>query len=141
MVQRADDRIVGFMDNSSSGRRSRRRDVDSNGDSNAALAGVPIVFRELLSKLPTHTGPLPDIKAFVDHLRKTVLPPRPVTEDEIPSLSAAQTQISVEPDVVLAGSKRHLGDEADLVDNEDNGDDDIQKDDIFKQRCRMRMSL
>jgi hypothetical protein len=44
------------------------------------LAGLPAFFKELLSKLPAFTGPAPDVDAFVDNLRRTVLPPRPVED-------------------------------------------------------------
>jgi hypothetical protein len=44
------------------------------------VAGLPAFFRELLSKLPVFAGPAPDVDAFVDSLRRTVLPPRPAED-------------------------------------------------------------
>lgn len=50
-------------------------DVDSS-----ILSGLPAFFKELLAKLPAYTGPTPDVDAFVDRLKRTVLPPRPGDE-------------------------------------------------------------
>lgn len=43
----------------------------------AALAAVPSFLRDLLPRLPKYEGPQLDIGAFIELLKKTVLPPRP----------------------------------------------------------------
>lgn len=73
-------------------KRMIRRDGDSTIDTNL-LNNVPLFLRDLLARLPPHTGPPPDIDTFLDHLKKTVLPPRPVTDerDENPSQPTTTT--------------------------------------------------
>lgn len=42
-----------------------------------SMAGLPVILRDLLAKLPFHAGPLPDIEGFVRHMKGVILPPRP----------------------------------------------------------------
>jgi hypothetical protein len=125
-----------LMDGSVGGRRRGRRDGNDGNLDSAALAGVPIFLRELLSKLPPARGPPPNVEAFLEHLRRTVLPPRPVTDED--AAPTAASVITADDDVVLAGSKRGL-----LKEGDDDDDDDAaaaSRDDIFRKRCRMRMT-
>ncbi len=89
---------------SASGKRSRGGDVglaalagrtrSSAGDREVlnmstefhlSLAGLPVILRDLLAKLPFHTGPLPDVDGFVRHMKSVILPPRPAPEDHSPT--------------------------------------------------------
>ncbi len=140
LIQRADDRMVTLMETGLGGkRRVVRRDAEST---DANLSGVPVFLRDLLVRLPMHTGPPPDIDTFVDHLRRTVLPPRPVTEDREEGTSLLQTKPSTEDDIILlSGTKRVRNYGEDEEDDEDNGrGDDDNRDDIFRARCRARIS-
>ena len=46
-----------------------------------SLAGLPVILRDLLAKLPFHSGPAPDVDGFVRHMKSVILPPRPAPED------------------------------------------------------------
>lgn len=133
------------------GKRKLRRDgegIDPN-----LLTGVPIFLRDLLARLPPHVGPPPDIDTFLEHLKKTVLPPRPSTEERDETVVgqstafnplANQHKSTSEDDVILlSGSKRKGNYEDEEEDEEDSGikREDENRDDIFKQRCRFRMSM
>lgn len=50
---------------------------------NQSVSGLPIILRDLLSKLPTHIGPVPDIDGFIRHMKSMILPPRPSVDDNI----------------------------------------------------------
>ena len=50
---------------------------------NQSLSGLPMILRDLLSKLPTHIGPVPDIDGFIRHMKSMILPPRPSVDDNI----------------------------------------------------------
>jgi hypothetical protein len=50
---------------------------------NQSLSGLPMILRDLLSKLPTHIGPVPDIDGFIRHMKSMILPPRPSIDDNI----------------------------------------------------------
>jgi hypothetical protein len=133
------------------GKKKMRREgegIDPN-----LLAGVPIFLRDLLARLPPHTGPPPDIDTFLDHLKKTVLPPRPVTEERDEGVGTSGVnftsslhlkQAATEDGVILlAGSKRKGNFDQEEDDDDETGArraDDENRDDIFKQRCRLRMS-
>ena len=69
-----------------SGRGGRDRDAASSSanmstEFHLSMAGLPAILRDLLAKLPFHVGPLPDVDAFVRHMKSAVLPPRPAEED------------------------------------------------------------
>lgn len=165
LIQRADDRLVTFMESGFG--KKRRRDGESAIDSNL-FANVPLFLRDLLARLPPHTGPPPDIDTFLEHLKKTVLPPRPVTDerDENTTQStiagnttgAASTSTTTTTTTNVNGLRQLNGTNDDAVillsggkrtrnyDDEDEDDeivgsrnDDGSRDDIFQQRCRRRM--
>jgi hypothetical protein len=151
LVQRADDRMVSLMESGLGKKRTRR---EGEGIDPNLLAGVPIFLRDLLARLPPHTGPPPDIDTFLDHLKKTVLPPRPVTEEQNENASGGiifnnsilgqHVKSSTEDDVILlTGSKRKVNFDGEDDDEDEAGRraDDDSRDDIFKQRCRLRMSM
>jgi hypothetical protein len=142
--------MVTLMESGIGKKRMRR---DGEGIDPNLLAGVPIFLRDLLARLPPHTGPPPDIDTFLDHLKKTVLPPRPVTEERdegisgngLSFLSSLQMKPSTTEDdvILLAGSKRKGNFDQEEDDDDERGArraDDESRDDIFKQRCRLRMS-
>jgi hypothetical protein len=150
LIQRADDRMVSLMESGISKKKTRR---DGEGIDPNLLVGVPIFLRDLLARLPPHTGPPPDIDTFVEHLKKTVLPPRPVTEEQSEnanggvvfngSVIGQHVKSSTEDDVILlTGSKRKVNFDEEDDDEDEAGKraDDDSRDDIFKQRCRLRMS-
>jgi hypothetical protein len=61
-----------------------RRDneiLNMSAEFHLSLAGLPIILRDLLSKLPLHNGNSPDIDCFVRHIKSITLPPRPSVED------------------------------------------------------------
>ena len=78
--------------------------------------GIPTFLHGLLSKLPSFPpdAPLPDVEMFVERLRRTILPPRPVTAHE-------------------------LDESARLVGSSKRGRDD-DHDDIFRQRQRTKVA-
>lgn len=148
LIQRADDRMVSLMESGLNKRRIRR---EGEGIDPNLLAGVPIFLRDLLARLPPHTGPPPDIDTFLEHLKKTVLPPRPVTDEQnetssgiIFNSSVMGQKSSTEDDVILlTGSKRKANFDEDDDDEDEAGRraDEDGRDDVFKQRCRLRMSM
>jgi hypothetical protein len=61
-----------------------RRDneiLNMSAEFHLSLAGLPVILRDLLSKLPLHNGNFPDIECFVRHIKSITLPPRPSVED------------------------------------------------------------
>ena len=130
------------------------------------LAGLPAFFKEVLSKLPAFNEPTPDIDAFIDNLRRTVLPPRPREEfnthrqkqNEIQSNSAPSIlgkrnrPADVHMEAAYEGSIDVIEDGDVGVEREYNynyevklhGDDDDNlslenRDDIFKRRHRQKL--
>lgn len=142
VTDKADQRMIALMDTGVGGRRRHRRDGGDGGNlDSAALAGVPIFLRDLLVKLPPHKGPAPNIDAYLDQLRRTVLPPRPVTDEDGTGVARGTGGAGLVPDdegVVLAGAKRGMPDDDD--DDDDDGGAAGSRDDIFRKRCRMRMT-
>jgi hypothetical protein len=54
-----------------------------------SMAGLPAIIRDLLAKLPLHSGPPPDVDGFVRHVKGVIMPPRPSPEDELDLLAAS----------------------------------------------------
>lgn len=119
-----------------------------------SLAGLPAILRDLLAKLPFHSGPLPDVDGFVRHVKSVILPPRPEPEES----SAEELEVAVlgedgDAQGVPSGAPSWLGkhavDDAD-VDADDtadtltggargNGTSAVSKDeDVFRMRKRIR---
>jgi hypothetical protein len=90
-----------------------------------SLAGLPVILRDLLAKLPFHQGPLPDVDGFVRHVKSVILPPRPEPEDALNDES--ELDLLVDEDAVhgVSGAPAWLGkharDDAD-VDADDTAD-------------------
>lgn len=64
------------------GDRHRRGGIDHQAASmstefHLSLAGLPVILRDLLGRLPFHSGPLPDVDGFIRHMKGVILPPRP----------------------------------------------------------------
>jgi hypothetical protein len=125
------------------GRHSRDSSHVAAEIADSLLAGTPAAFKEFLARLPALPGTeQPDIDAFVDSLRRTVLPPRPV--DDTPG------------DEDFGGGllgKRGRGDElpgwdggAGAGDEGDGGAEESAvlaleaRDDVFKRRQRARLA-
>jgi len=119
-----------------------------------SLAGLPAILRDLLAKLPFHSGPLPDVDGFVRHVKSVILPPRPEPEES----STEELEVAVlGEDGVVQGLAtgapswlgKHATDDAD-VDADDtadaltggargNGASAVHKDeDVFRMRKRTR---
>ena len=128
-----------IMDGATGGKRKGKRGDGGGAADSSAMAGVPIFLRDLLSKLPPHSGPLPNVDLFLDQLRKTVLPPRPVVDEDAP-VSGASSAGAVAEDVVLAGSGKRSALE---VGGDDDDDDDGavgNRDDVFRKRRRLQLT-
>jgi hypothetical protein len=128
--------------NDANPRRKKRGDDGSQQE--FELSGVPIFLRDLLLTLPPNTGPSPGADAFIDHLRRTVLPPRPISETgggyNDSSTFGFNTQKSA-PLPANSGNKRKASPSADDdadYDRDENADD--SKHDVFRQRRRIRMN-
>lgn len=101
--------ITGLSSASAGGRRADRAERNAGGAGGAqrnpaigesrdmlnmstefhlSLAGLPAILRDLLAKLPFHSGPLPDIDGFVRHVKSVILPPRPEPDDSAPAEGA-----------------------------------------------------
>lgn len=115
------------------GRRKRRGDDVQEVE----LSGVPIFLRDLLLALPPHSGYVPNTDEFIDQLRRTVLPPRPVSET---NGGHSDTLLGFGSGSLESGNKRKLqsmDDDADLDIDENNNND--SKHDVFRQRRRVKM--
>lgn len=117
-----------------------------------SLAGLPAILRDLLAKLPFHSGPLPDVDGFVRHVKSVILPPRPEPEENSPEeMEMALLGEDGLAQSLAAGAPAWLGkhatDEAD-VDADDVGDDSLtsaardvsanKDEDVFRMRKRTR---
>eukprot|EP01034_Spumella_vulgaris_P021620 gene21620-27659_t len=61
--------------------RKENEVLNMSAEFHLSLAGLPVILRDLLSKLPLHNGQPPDIDCFVRHVKSITLPPRPSVED------------------------------------------------------------
>jgi hypothetical protein len=52
-----------------------------------SLAGLPLIVRDLLNRLPLHNGPAPDLEVFLRHVKSLTLPPRPSVVESSASTS------------------------------------------------------
>ena len=105
---------------------------DMGAEFHLSMSGLPVVLRDLLSKLPSHTGPMPDIDGFVRHMKSIVLPPRPA--DEIMDESVRNDFDSAKNLDTLDKMNTDL----DQIDENQDTDQVDEKDDVFRQRKRLR---
>jgi hypothetical protein len=101
---------------------------------------VPAFLRDLLTKLPQHGGILPDIDSFVDQLRKTVLPPRPIPDEDI--YGATNTALAgPRLDSKMATHiKSHVGyDEDDMENDYESIQEYADSEDVFKIRQKQKL--
>ena len=68
------------------GRRPRGGRFEQDEPPGGNLTGLPNILRDFIPRLPTHSGPLPDIDSFVRQLRACVVPSRP-----------SETAVSLDP--------------------------------------------
>lgn len=138
MVERHDHRAEQVT--SAKTQRRKRDDAPPDG---VELSGVPIFLRDLLVALPPISGPVPNTDEFIDQLRRTVLPPRPISDKKGSSSgdSLLGLGVSVPQDTSSqTGNKRKLlsiDDDSDL-DRDANFMDN--KNDVFKQRRRVKLT-
>lgn len=132
------------MDRSSEGHSKRRKKGDDGNQHEMELSGVPIFLRDLLLSLPSHVGETsPSTDSFIDQLRRTVLPPRPVSEkgsgytDSSSVLGLGSTSALDLP--VSSGYKRKMTAAADEDADFDREDNDGRHD-VFRQRRRVKMN-
>ena len=134
------------VEKSTEGNPRRRKRGDDGNQQEMELSGVPIFLRDLLLALPGHQPaagpPRPSSEAFIDQLRRTVLPPRPVTERGGGGYSDSALGLGSSHEVVPNGSgnKRKLtaaDEEADFDREENYGD---SRHDVFRQRRRVKMN-
>lgn len=118
-------------DNSDCTNKKRKRE---QGTQEAELEGVPIFLRSLLSGLPAYTGRPLDTKVFIDQLKESVLPPRPVTEE---SVVYSDSHFSIGSHTI--GQSRKA-----MTKATDDFDDDVEENtncnDIFRQRRRQKLT-
>ena len=121
-------------------------------DESGTLGSLPHVLRDFIPRLPTHSGPLPDVDGFIRQLRGCILPPRPaeITASEM-DYGGGGGGGGVQP---IIGLKRGVGGiDGPLsssvtapTTNEDDDDDDEEEDDqtngaredVFRQRQRQQ---
>lgn len=135
------------MDRSSEGHNRRRRKGEDGNQHEMELSGVPIFLRDLLLALPNNLeGPRPSTDAFIDQLRRTVLPPRPMSEkgndprDSSSALGLGGSHLLDLPVTSNPGNKRKIA----SVLNEDADSDREEpfndgRHDVFRQRRRVKM--
>lgn len=121
--------------------KRRRRGDEAGSSQEVELAGVPIFLRELLLALPPLNGLGPSSDAFIDQLRKTVLPPRPVSEkcgsysDSILGFGSGQDNPAV---AAFGENKRKI---SSINEEPDDRDDSFveSKHDVFRQRRKVKI--
>ena len=137
------------MERSSEGQNRRRKKGDDGSHHEMELSGVPIFLRDLLISLPIHMGgSSPNTSAFIDQLRRTVLPPRPVSEKGSSFADSSVLGLGGTNVLDLPASsnssvyyKRKIGvvaDEDTDFDCKQNYNDDGH--DVFRQRRRLKIS-
>ena len=132
--------------------RPRGRFVE---DESGTLAGLSNILRDFIPRLPTHSGPLPDVDGFIRQLRGCILPPRPaeITASEM-DYGGGGGSGGLQP---VIGIKRGVGGmdgppsssvTAPTTNEEDDDDEEEQDDqtngareDVFRQRQRARLAL
>jgi len=82
---------------------------------NQSLSGLPMILRDLLSKLPTHIGPVPDIDGFIRHMKSMILPPRPSIDDNTMMIDVNDVSSSSSS----SGYMKSNADDNMIVNNED----------------------
>lgn len=111
-------------------RRTDAEFFNLNAEFQLSLAGLPLILRDLLSRLPSHSGPSPDIDLFVRHLKSITLPPRPSQEESDAAAAAGSGGAANWMDA------NYEGGEVDREEPEDQGDGDL-----FRKRQRARLDL
>jgi hypothetical protein len=111
-----------------------------------SLAGLPVILRDLLAKLPFHSGPLPDTEGFIRHMKGVILPPRPEPEDT--SAQEAEALVlggGADGDSGAVGAPSWLGkhaqDEADDENDEPGKAAPVVEEDVFRIRKRARKAI
>ena len=121
-----------------------------------SLAGLPVILRDLLGRLPFHSGPLPDLDGFIRHMKGVILPPRPEPEVNVVSENGdALGGVDGDGEGGFGAAApswlgKHSLDDAD-VDTEDGDDGDdkgttttaaaaatVVEEDVFRKRKRTR---
>ena len=137
--------------------RSGRKDEISGagGGVTDTVSGpqIPIFLKDLISRLPQHTGGIIDVDAVIEQLRRAVLPPRPAPEDHQNSvaggISGEQMNVTGKKGAGATDmdidNKRNR-DEMEISDSnydigymEKSYEEDFDRNDIFRQRQRMRL--
>jgi len=124
------------------GGKTQRRKRDDAPPDGVELSGVPIFLRDLLVALPSHVGPVPNTDNFIDQLRRTVLPPRPISEkgsasnDTLLGLGGSVPQDTS----IQAGNKRKLLSTDDDADYDRDANYADNKNDVFRQRRRVKLT-
>lgn len=83
----------GTRDSRGAGATSRREaeNVQNLGaEFQLSLAGLPLILRDLLNRLPLHNGPAPDLDLFLRQMKSVTLPPRPLVDEPSPSEDASE---------------------------------------------------
>jgi hypothetical protein len=106
-------------------------------DPTGYLAGIPSIIREMLPRLPPHMGPMPDITAFLKHLRGVVLPLRP--EGTSGWGNRRDNDGGGDVDEGTATGKRKAFAGGDEEDDDDYIGEDDRKEDAFKKRQRAKL--
>lgn len=142
------------------GKNSMEQGSALDADS-SILAGLPAFFRELLTKLPPFNGSVPDIDAFVDNLRRTVLPPRPAEEPHGRRQQQQNEQVSTKGSILMKRGRQHnersydggmdIIEDAEILGEHIDADMGFQaeedaiavmesRDDVFKRRHRQKIA-
>jgi hypothetical protein len=124
--------------------------VSMSTEFHLSLAGLPVILRDLLGRLPFHSGPLPDIDGFIRHMKGVILPPRPEpdadTGPEVDTVVLRQGEGLYGADGNGAGAQpswlgKHAADEEEVdgVSNGANGSGRAgAEEDVFRKRKRAR---
>ncbi len=131
--------FVRSLGRSALGDNSKHELASLNGGVDAVKAGVPPVLQNLLARLPTHTGPEPNVEQFLRNFKGVTLPPRPLEEEVTDLGSSIGVKRTIPGAEWLSGMNAGAGD--DDIDYEmQEGDAGSVRDDVFRQRQRARRS-
>ncbi|KAJ1425454.1 hypothetical protein B484DRAFT_420154 [Ochromonadaceae sp. CCMP2298] len=102
-----------------------------------SMVGLPVLLRNLLAKLPFHSGPPPDIDGFVRHVKSIILPPRPEPED-LPEAEGETGAASAAPAWMAAQEEEEDAKPAPKDSKKAAKDSsDVKEEDVFRKRRKV----
>lgn len=153
-IRSSDSRLNRILSNNTG--NSSKATINMSADFHLSLAGLPVVLRNLLSKLPFHSGPSPDYDGFIRHVKNIILPPRPEeVADEAVGLNSKLNdesllennlmqaewlrQLEGNNDIYLDGGFQEVSDHKSISGN--SGKSKLEVEDIFRKRQRIKRTV